>query len=362
MKASIYISRKVLNYQDIIDWAREAGFKTMMPVDSLNVTVVYCKHKVDWNTVDRDQPEMILVPGEDDDTHERAVHNFNGGACVLEIKSEDLLERNEALRALGIHSKFPDYRAHITISYKKPSGMDVEQIAPYRGPIILGPEVIEEASNGWKEDYQEIDLSLPDEELEPESLHEATLYDFDADRLYDVFKQSYDEATGASWSKEKFMQRARNWTFYGDETGFVAFREQASGMRKLVGVAGDTAGVVKGLKRLMDEGKPVWGAVSARLAAASKRFGLIAPHQYMGGPLVIKLIMASIPSSVFGGVKPVVNKDGGVTLDYDDTGSAVKYFVANKAYFAGLKDQPMFAKYTGSKVVKGFLNRVLGNA
>lgn len=158
------------------------------------------------------------------------------------------------------------------------------------------------------------------------------------------------------------MQRARNWTFYGDETGFVAFREQASGMRKLVGVAGDTAGVVKGLKRLMDEGKPVWGAVSARLAAASKRFGLIAPHQYMGGPLVIKLIMASIPSSVFGGVKPVVNKDGGVTLDYDDTGSAVKYFVANKAYFAGLKDQPMFAKYTGSKVVKGFLNRVLGNA
>jgi hypothetical protein len=360
MKASIYISRKVLNYQDIIDWAREAGFKSMMPVDSLHVTVVYCKHKVDWNTVDRDQPEMILIPGDsDEDETQRAVHNFNGGACVLELVSDELLERNEALRELGIHSKFPDYRCHITISYHKPKGMKVEKIAPYRGPLVLGPEKIMEASQGWKEEYKEIDLTGEPED-ETETLHEETLYDFDPDKLYDIFKTSYDEATGASWSKEKFMQRARNWTFYGDETGFVAFRQQASGMRKLVGVAGDTAGVVKGLKRLMDEGQPTWGAVSDRLAAASKRFGLIAPHKYLGGPMVIKMIMKSIPASVFGGVTPVVNADGGVTIDYDDTGSATKYFVANKAYFKELVTQPQFRDHIQNSIALKFINKVLG--
>lgn len=355
MKASIYISRTVLNFQDIIDWAREAGFETMMPVDSLHVTVVYCKHKVDWNIVDRDQPEMILVPCEDDD--DRGLHMFDGGATVLEIKSSDLLERNDALREQGIHSKFPDYRAHITITYQKPKGMKLDDIEPYRGPIILGPEKIEEASTGWKADYEELDLSKP---VAAEPLHEATLYDFDPDRLYDIFKNSYDEATGASWTKEKFMQRARNWTFYGDDTGFVAFRAQASGMRKLVGVAGDTAGVIKGLKRLQDENKPVWGAVSGRLAAASKRFGLIAPHTYLGGPMVIKLLMKSIPASVFGGVTPKINSDGGVTLDYDDTGSAVKYFVANKEYFKQLATQPQFRDNITNSVVLKFIEKVLG--
>jgi hypothetical protein len=130
-------------------------------------------------------------------------------------------------------------------------------------------------------------------------------------------------------------------------------------MRKLVGVAGDTAGVVKGLKRLMDEGKPVWGAVSARLAAAAKRFGLIAPHQYIGGPMVIKLIMASIPDSVFGGVKPTVNSDGGVTLDYEDVGSATKYFVANKPYFRELLKNPSFREHINNSIALKFINMVL---
>jgi hypothetical protein len=356
MKASIYISRQLLNYHDIVNWARDAGFKTMMPIESLHVTVVYCKHKVDWTTVDRDQPEMILVPEEKDDEEGRAVHQFDGGATVLEIKSDELLERNEALRELGIHSKFPDYRAHITISYKKPKGLKIEDIEPYRGPIILGPEKIMEASSGWKEDYKELDLSKLDEGM----LYEEKLADFDADRLYDVFRQSYDEATGASWSKEKFLQRARNWTFYGDETGFVAFREQASGMRKLVGVAGDTKGVVVGLKRLMDEGKPVWGAVSARLAAASKRFGLIAPASYPGGKLAIKLLLKTIPDSVFGGVKPRITKDGGAVLSYDDVGDVEKFFVCNKAYLSSMITNPMVReRIDGSVVLRAFIGRIL---
>ncbi len=352
MKSNIYIQRKVLNHDDITDWARNSGFTSMMPVDSLHVTVVYCKKKVDWNTVNRDQPEVIVIDEEEDGP--RHVEQFDAGACVLEIKSEMLLNRSEELRALGIHSKFPDYRAHITITYEKPDDLDITKIEPYHGLIVLGPEIIETISDDWKKDYEETDLTkLPLKESQND-------LGIDMDRIYEIFSTSYEATTGVSWSREKFMSRAANWTFYGNDVGFVAFRQQGSGMRKLVGVAGETTGVVIGLKRLIDEGKPVWGAVSEKLSKAAARFGFIAPHRYIGGPTILKLIMASIPTSVFGGTKPTVNPDGGVTLAYDDIGNVDKFFIANRAYYAGLKAMPGFAEHVRNKVVKTFLDKITG--
>ena len=351
MKSNIYISRKVLNYQDIVKWARESGFETMMPEDSLHITVVFCKHAVDWNLVKRDQPEMLLVPEEDKDEETlRGVHEFNGGACVLEIDAPDLKKRNHALGKLGIKSGFPDYRAHITITYNKPEDMNVDKIIPYRGPIILGPEVIEPASNGWKEDFKEI--SLDDIQILDEDVN------LDMDQLYDIFSSSYDKATGQSWTKEKFMNRASNWTFYGNDNGFVAFRKQASGMRKLVGVAGETSGVIEGLKQLSNEDYPTWGAVSDKLARASKRFGFIAPHLYPGGKLVIKIVMGLIPKSVFGGLEPKIQNNGGVVLSYDDLGDQEKFFIANKKYFANLLNDPNFIERVTSKAVIAFVKRL----
>jgi hypothetical protein len=352
MKSNIYISRKVLNKQDIIDYATDCGFTSMMPADSLHVTVVYCKREVDWNIVDRDQPEMLIIESAEDES-ERSIHNFDGGACVLEITCPELQERNDALREQGIHSKFPDYRAHITLTYKKPKKMSVKKIKPYMGAIVLGPEIIAPASSGWQEEYKEVKL------MKREVIKEARLDDLDIDATYEVFRSSYESTTGQSWTREKFEDRARNWTFYGDATGFVAFREQASGMRKLVGVAGDTSGVVIGLKQLVDEGKPTWGAVSEKIARAAKRFGFIAPHTYLGGALVMRLIMKAIPASVFGGVKPEVNGKGGVTLSYEDLGEQTKFFIANKAYFGELLNNPSFSEHVQNPVVKKFIEAVL---
>ena len=47
----------------------------------------------------------------------------------------------------------------------------------------------------------------------------------DLDRAYELFTASYQKGTGTSWSKAKFMQRASNWTFYGDNDGYVAVRK-----------------------------------------------------------------------------------------------------------------------------------------
>ncbi len=536
MKQDIYISRKVLNQTDIEDWARNAGFTSMMPLESLHVTVVYCKLKVDWDLVSRDEPEMIEVPECDphqDCEEDRAVHQFDGGATVLEIFSDDLLMRNEELRSLGIHSKFPDYRSHITITYEKPDDLDVESIEPYRGPIFLGPEIIVTATSasGWEDSYEEHKLSIQHEpiteklskndwlkgsdvqnvvyhgsanefdsfdlnkvgsntkaktaylgifatdniyvaerfgkviplhmrlvnplvlgatdvehrnrmakdpffamhdaivkfnklaswddvqrehvliwkkrlqssgwdgiiiqhtvmdgagtarslkdpyhhfyiafssnqvklattdEVDPDSdiLHEERLWDFDQDRLYDVFRSSYEETTGQAWSKEKFLDRARDWTFYGDQDGYVAFRVQNSGMVKLVGVAGSRKSILLGIKRLLGEDRPVWGAVSLELAQMAKKLGMIVPHQMVGGPTVMKVLMKAIPASVFGGVEVKVNSDGGVTIGYKDIGDTKKYLIANRQYFKALLTNPIMQPYLKNRIVGKFVDMV----
>jgi hypothetical protein len=185
-----------------------------------------------------------------------------------------------------------------------------------------------------------------------------TLYDADPDRLYDLFKTSYEDSTGAAWGRDKLLSRARNWTFYGDpDKGFVAVREQRSGMKKLVAVAGEPRSIMKGLAELQAAGGPIWGAVSEPLAMAAKKRGMIVPHTLMGGPFFIKALVKTIPAEVFGGYNPVVTKDGGIQFSYEDVGTVTKYLIGNKEYFlAALKIpqiQEAIAKVPGlSRVIR----------
>ena len=178
-------------------------------------------------------------------------------------------------------------------------------------------------------------------------------------RLFGMFEDSYKRETGQAWSQPKFESRASNWQFYGDEDGFVAVRPQRSGMKKLVGVAGSPKSIIKGIEALKDEGGPIWGAVSSPLAAMAKKRGLIVPHLHFGGPTLIKALVSQVPASVFGGVKPTVQPDGGLELDYPDVGKATKYMVVNKEYLKHLTGLPQMADAVKSNpVVKTFLKLV----
>lgn len=300
---NIYISRKLLNTQDILDWAKEQGFETTLDPDEFHVTQVYCKKPVDWSSIEPSD-EMILV--QDD---ERSVERFDGGATVLEFHSDELKDRYTELGKLGIQSKYPDYRSHVTITYE--TDLDPHDITPYNGPLIFGPEIFKPIDPDWQQDSKEVIVE---------------------DARYDIFSQSYKQATGSSWERDKFERRARNWTFYGDDTGYVAFRTQMGGMRKLTAMAGEISGIVKGMKQLSDENVPTWGLVSEKLARASKRFGFTAPH-IIGGQDAILELLKNVPPAVFGGIIPKIEPDGGVIMHYADVGSVKKYFIANQAYF-----------------------------
>lgn len=185
------------------------------------------------------------------------------------------------------------------------------------------------------------------------------VHDVDPDAIYDAFKKSYESQTGAAWSKEKFLSRTQGWTFYGDENGFLSVRIQRGGMKKLVGAAGDPRSILKGLTEFQAEGGPIWGAMSAPLAAMAKKRGMIVPHTYMGGPFFIKTLLPLIPASVFGGVEPKVTGDGGIVSTYDDVGAATKYLVGNKAYFASAVKMPEIAqKITEVPGLKTFLKLI----
>lgn len=151
----------------------------------------------------------------------------------------------------------------------------------------------------------------------------------DPDTAYELMKESYEKKLGTSWSKDKFLQRAENWDFYGDKNGFVAIRPQKDGLLKLVATAGRPMSIIRGFKEILELEKPLWGMVDEELKIKLNKAGLKSPHS-----LVVKAVMKLIPSSAFGDVSFTVNSNGSLTFNYEDVGKATKYFVANRNYYS----------------------------
>jgi hypothetical protein len=168
----------------------------------------------------------------------------------------------------------------------------------------------------------------------------------DLQQAFDVFDASYKKSTGQSWDFNKFASRAQDWTFFGDDNGYVAVREQRSGMIKLVGTAGSPKSVIAGFREMTSHysGKAIWGAVSLEIATMLERldpnFNAMRVPGGMAGKLLFKALKTMIPANVFGGAQiKDVNADGTITFEYSDVGQANKVMVGNKEYFDFLKNQ-----------------------
>jgi hypothetical protein len=174
--------------------------------------------------------------------------------------------------------------------------------------------------------------SMLRDKLITESFDFGSMTDEEQSKVFNVFKKSYEKSTGVSWDINKFRSRASNWVFFGDESGYVAVRPQASGLYKLVGVAGSPKGILSGLNELLATGRPIWGMVSNDIQGMAVKKGFKTPP-----PMVMRVLLKFIPKSVFGGVDFELNNDGSITMKYSDVGDAKKYFIANDAYFKKLK-------------------------
>lgn len=151
---TLYVSRRLLNEGAVRAWAASQGFELALPAGEMHVTVAYSKDPVDWSRIEPDRDALAVQGGV------RSVHQFDGGAVVLTLESPELRRRWQELRDAGASWDYPDYRPHVTITYSG-APADLSAVEPYRGPLIFGPEEMEEIdSEGFDPDSIEEEAIL----------------------------------------------------------------------------------------------------------------------------------------------------------------------------------------------------------
>lgn len=148
---TLYVCRDVVNVDDIRQWAKDQGLPELMP--DLHVTIMYSRTPVDWMKVgasdfgygQNEDGTLTVAPG-----GVRIVEPLgNGEVIALLFTSSQLSWRHEQIKRDAEASwDWPDYQPHITL-FKISSDVyfDLDDVEPYRGKIVLGPEIFEEVKD-----------------------------------------------------------------------------------------------------------------------------------------------------------------------------------------------------------------------
>lgn len=146
---TLYVSRKLLNADELIAWAKAQGFETTLPASEMHVTITYSRQALDWLKVESEWGEndgkLTVAPG-----GARIVEPLGDkGAIVLLFNSSALSWRHEAIKRAGASHDFDEFQPHVTITYAG-GEVDLEKAEPFRGKLVFGPEIFEELDEGWK--------------------------------------------------------------------------------------------------------------------------------------------------------------------------------------------------------------------
>lgn len=153
---TLYVRRNVLNAAEIIEHFKAQGFTTALPADDMHVTITYSRAPVDWmkmgeNWSDNGRGGLTIPAG-----GPRLMDAFgqDGEAKVLLFSSSALSWRHEEMKRSGASWDHPEYQPHITISYAK-DAPGISGVEPYRGKIVLGPEIFEPIDENWASGVKE---------------------------------------------------------------------------------------------------------------------------------------------------------------------------------------------------------------
>ena len=135
---TLYVRRDVVNVAEITKWARSQGFTDILP--DLHVTIASSRAPIDWMKMGSDwQGELKLPPG---GPRIVDVLGVTSKFYVLLFASHELQWRHDMAKSAGASWDFPEYQPHISI--QKGGEIDLSKVDPYRGKIVLGPEIFEE--------------------------------------------------------------------------------------------------------------------------------------------------------------------------------------------------------------------------
>lgn len=139
---TLYVSRKLLNVDDLKAWAKSQGFTSIL--EDLHVTIIYSKTAVDWIKLadgswgEDEKGNLTIKPG-----GPRVMEQF-GKAEVLVFGSDALTYRNMRFRDMGCSYDYDDFNPHVTISYAGVGAAKLAKVKPYQGVLMFGPEIFEE--------------------------------------------------------------------------------------------------------------------------------------------------------------------------------------------------------------------------
>jgi uncharacterized protein len=156
---TLYVRRDLVNVREFRKWARSQGFATT--VSDPHVTIMYSKAPVDWLKIGADEFRtesdggLVVKAG-----GPRVIERFNS-AVVLAFANSDIQYRHRSMMYRGeddgIEWAHDDFTPHVTVTYDA-GAVDLEQVKPYVGELIFGPEIFEEIKGpGFvvTEDYNE---------------------------------------------------------------------------------------------------------------------------------------------------------------------------------------------------------------
>jgi len=135
---SLYVRRDVLNKAEIQRWATGQELKA---ADDLHVTIMYSTTAVDWFKIRPSWQEKVEIIGGPRVLERLGTPDFPVVALLIPMVGE-LVWRHEEMKNAGAESEWPEYVPHITI--QKGDALDLDDLEPYQGRILLGPEVFEE--------------------------------------------------------------------------------------------------------------------------------------------------------------------------------------------------------------------------
>lgn len=139
IQKTLYIYRPLVNGDDLNKWAQEQGI-TILSEGDLHVTLAYSRGGVEnWSEVIEADPNYYC---NSDSDHLRYLDRFGKekSVLVLKLNAPELVERWEEFKAAGAKWDWPDFQPHITLTYDAKE-IDLNQITPYHGDLIFGPEV-----------------------------------------------------------------------------------------------------------------------------------------------------------------------------------------------------------------------------
>jgi hypothetical protein len=195
-----------------------------------------------------------------------------------------------------------------------------------------------------------VDQSIIHSDDPPRALDESEflylgLSDAEQDRLYQVFKESYEKSTGAAFEKEDFDWRAAGWTFFGNPPndnnpmapvgGIAVRKQQSNSMFKMVASFGDFRSILRGFDEFKSKHGhvPTWGIVTLEILK------LVTKHDkdFKALPgIVVKAMEGAIKKFSNGEVKSV-GLDGMMQVQ-TPAGMMKKVFLANVPYIKWLID------------------------